>query len=96
MKIELYQINMERDKEHLAFMDLSSDKVDRTLYDKVFEGDVDSDTLEDVFYVFNVKHPEGYTGRSMSVSDVVHILPGSKTPEGFYFCRSIGWTKIDF
>jgi hypothetical protein len=44
--------------------------------------------------MFNTDHPAGYTGRSLSVSDVVEITDGDK--KGFYFCDNIGFQKIDF
>lgn len=38
-------------------------------YELVFDGDLPAQTAEDVFRIFNLKHPNGYRGRSMSVSD---------------------------
>lgn len=96
MKIEIYQINLGRDKKHLAFSDLKSKNPDRTLYDKVYAGQVEAENLEDVFYIFNMKKPADYKARSLSVSDVVHVFPGSKIPEGYYLCKSFGWLKVNF
>ena len=57
-----------------------------------FEGFASGDTpkLEDIYYIFNVHHPEDYRGRSLSVSDVV------KTPDGYFYCDSFGWKKLDW
>ena len=43
----------------------------------------------------NLERPEGYKGRSLSVSDVVEIVDenGDST---FHFCDSIGFKQIDF
>ena len=30
--------------------------------------------LENIFYIFNVNHPEGFTGHSLSVSDIVAVI----------------------
>lgn len=82
MDITIYQINMGRDHNRIAFEGLDllklyqgSDKIDSRIYDRVFEGEVDCKDLEDVYRKFNLEHPEGYKGRSLSVSDVVEIVP---------------------
>ena len=80
MKIAIYQIAIERDENRLAFQSLnhiisvSNGRVPVELYDCVFAGEVSVQTLEDIFYVFNMEHPSGYKGRSLSVSDVVEIF----------------------
>ena len=83
MKIAIYQIAIERDENRLAFQSLnhiisvSNGRVPAELYDCVFAGEVSAQTLEDIFYVFNMEHPSGYKGRSLSVSDVVEIFLAS-------------------
>ena len=82
MKIKIYQINMNRDKDRVAFENLDQleeffdarEIPDCSIYDKVFEGEVDCGNLEEVFEMFNLEHPEGYKGRSLSVSDVVEVV----------------------
>ena len=79
MKVKLYQIDLDRDTEGRAFMsqDWLARKaenptvIDSTIYDCVFDGEIDGDSLEDAFATFNFDHPDGYRGRSMSVSDVL-------------------------
>ena len=85
MKIKIYQINMERDTKRIAFEGLElleqyqgSKEINSTLYDKVYEGEVDCAGLEDVFQMFNLDHPEDYKGRSLSVSDVVEVVEAPK------------------
>lgn len=101
MKIQIYQINMERDTNKVAFRDYSSleelqgsSTIEPQIYDKVFEGEVDCETLEDVFQKFNLNHPEGYTGRSLSVSDVVEVINDASS--AFYYCDSVGFKTVDF
>ena len=100
MQISIYQINLERDTERIAFEGydhLGQDKngqIDAEIYDKVFEGDVACKNLEDVFQMFNLNHPEGYKGRSLSVSDVVEVRDGDNSE--FYYCDNIGFQKISF
>lgn len=47
-------------------------------------------SLDDIYYIFNMQLPSDYMAHSMSVSDVV------ETPDGFYFCDSFGWQKLDW
>ena len=103
MKIKIYQIDMERDEHRIAMMGhedtlakLNSDSIDSALYDLVFDGEVEAKDLEAVYAKFNLDHPAGYTGRSMSVSDVVEVVESNTAKEGFYFCDSIGFKDIPF
>ena len=74
---------------------VSNGRVPAELYDCVFAGEVSVQTLEDTFYVFNMEHPSGYKGRSLSVSDVVEIFLASGESE-FYYCEPIGFKRIRF
>lgn len=100
MKIKIYQINHDRDKKRLAYWNLKcisslcGGKVPADIYDCVFDGEVDADNLEKVFMIFNENHPEGYTGRSLSVSDVVEVKTESE--RAFYFCDTFGFKEIEF
>lgn len=103
MNIRIYQINMGRDEKRVAFMGiderehlLESRDIDSSIYDCVFSGDVDCNDLEDVFQKFNIDHPDGYTGRSLSVSDVVEIVDVESVDKGFYYCDNIGFSKVEF
>lgn len=49
------------------------------IYDKVFEGEAECGTLEEVYQMFNRDHPDGYRGRSLSVSDVIEVI-GEENP----------------
>ena len=102
MTISIYQINLERDTERVAFLGLDQlarlygkTAINGSIYDEVFYGDVDAETLEDVFGMFNLRHPEGYTGRSLSVSDVVEIIDGSDK-NGCFFCDTVGFQEVQF
>ena len=103
MNIRIYQINMKRDTDRLAFMssellekNLGSFAVDSEIYDKVYEGEVSCESLEDVYQMFNMNRPEGYKDRSLSVSDVVEVMDDDTHTHGFYFCDSIGFKSVDF
>ena len=67
MNVRIYQINMKRDANNVAFMNYESlpkfqgsSEIDSSLYDKVFEGEVNCFTLEKLYEIFNLKHPAGY------------------------------------
>ena len=103
MEIRIFQINLERDADHLAFADMKSleryrgsREVDSGIYDEVFSGEVDCGSLEDVYRLFNTDRPAGFAGRSLSVSDVVQVISDSETAPGFYFCDTIGFSEISF
>ena len=103
MNVRIYQINMKRDTNNVAFMNYESlpkfqgsSEIDSSLYDKVFEGEVNCFTLEKLYEIFNLEHPAGYKGRSMSVSDVVEIIDGNTGKSYFHFCDSFGFQKVDF
>jgi hypothetical protein len=98
MKIAIYQINIDRDKRGAMFMGLDmlgTRCVDEEIYDKVFEGVVPCESLEDVYVMFNVQCPSNYRGRSPSVSDVVEVID-EEGQSAFHFCDSIGFKEIVF
>lgn len=103
MEVKIYQINMDRDENRVCFMGLDSlpryqeaDQIDSSIYDLVFAGDVPCSDLEGVYQMFNLDHPDGYTGRSLSVSDVVQIQDGSINGPTFHYCDSIGFKEVGF
>lgn len=103
MKVKLYQIDLDRDTECRAFMsqDWLARKVenptviDSTIYDCVFDGEIDGDSLEDAFATFHSGRPDGFRGRSMSVSDVL-ITKLEDGKFAAHFCDSIGFTDVEF
>lgn len=105
MEIKLYQVNMDRDENRVAYESLAclprfqgSAEPKSELYDLVFEGKVETNWLDGVFNIFNTKHPVGYTGRSMSTSDVLEVVSSDSEDikPGFYFCDSIGFKEVPF
>ena len=103
MNVRIYQINMKRDANNVAFMNYESlpkfqgsSEIDSSLYDKVFEGEVNCFTLEKLYQIFNLEHPAGYKGRSMSVSDVVEIIDGITGKSYFNYCDSFGFQTVSF
>lgn len=101
MMIRLYQIVLELDEQCLAFHDMSyfrsvyGKEFPAELYELAFCGDVDISTLEDAFRMFNIAHPTGYKGRSMSMSDVLEIVLSPDESEYFFF-DCVGFEQIQF
>ncbi len=94
MKIKLYQISNEKDKNNLKFMNSSFVQkhggIDSDSYELVYDGNVNAKTLDDIYSIFNISHPEGFAGHSMSVSDIVWA-----EGLGWFFCDSIGYAEIN-
>ena len=101
MNIRIFQIDPEcehgAEKLFLSLANLEKHfgkKVDLEIYEEVWSGVVDSQTLEDVYMVFNTDlRPDDYRGRSMSVSDIVEVQLNDCT--NLYYCDSIGWKMIN-
>ena len=98
MQIRIFQIDHEKNNQHRMFRGYEETQrlggVDASTYRQIYGGTVNCKTLDDVYALCNLKHPPGYLGRSLSVSDVVEICSGEG--KGFYFCDTFGFQKIDF
>ena len=97
MKVKIYQVNTQRDKNKVKFLGLDqirkyqgTENVDATLYDEVFSDDVACKNTEEVYALFNTDIPPLHRGYSLSVSDVV------KTEEGCFYCDRVGFKQINF
>ena len=55
-------------------------EIDPSIYDEVFNADIEPKNLEGLFVQFNSEYHPLYRGRSMSVSDVVVIDPEGIPP----------------
>lgn len=96
--VKIYRINKDRDKNRAKFMPYNWKKFDFSIYDEVWSGEPQRNwkTLEGIFEIFNLHHPEDFKGHSLSVSDIVQIInEPDKEEDGFYFCDSFGWKKLD-
>ena len=63
-------------------------------YRAVFDGEVDTNDLEELYTKFNIDHPAGYEGHSLSMSDVVELYDGSGS--SFHYVDRFGFREIDF
>ena len=73
----------------------SNGKMPEEIYEMVYEGEVEAQTLEDVYRIFNCAQPNDYHARSLSVSDVVEVINAPDT-SAFYFCDSFGFKLVAF
>ena len=101
MKIAIYQIDPRKDVNMLLYRNLDTvervtggRKVDGSIYDMVWFGEVDCETLEDVYRMFNIDRPADFQGRSLSVSDVVEVFEQNGSSR-FWFCDSIGFAEVE-
>ena len=102
-EFSIYQINMDRDSDNVCFFGTDtlekiqhSKEVNAAIYDRVYDGKLDCQSLDAIYEKFNIGHPNDYTGRSLSVSDVVEIKESDAIDPGFYFVDSIGFKAIPF
>lgn len=109
MKITIFQINSERDKDGLSFRSIKdlrrlrspeSALIDSSIYDKVYEFELDSELvarngldfeLERIWFNFNDDPPRDFKGRSLSVSDIIGV-----ENMGFFFCDTVGFSGVCF
>ena len=91
MKISVFQADINAKNK---FMDLDFTNkhggINHNDYKCVFDGELPVSNLEAIYMLLNTSRPDGYTGHSLSVSDIV------VTPYGAFYCDSFGFTEIDF
>ena len=102
-EFSIYQINRDRDSGNVCFLGMETlekrqhtKEVNAAIYDRVYDGKLDCKSLEAIYEKFNIDHPDDYTGRSLSVSDVIEIRESDTFNPGFYFVDSIGFKAISF
>lgn len=102
-EFRIYQIDTDRDIERVCFLKYdflekfqNSKDVNASIYNKVYEGEMEVASLDAIYERFNTNHPADYIGRSLSVSDVVEIKKSNRIDPGFYFVDGIGFKKIAF
>lgn len=66
----------------------------RSVYRMVFDSPLETDDLEEIFFLFNCHHPKGFTGHSLTTSDIVELY--DEDGSAYYFCDKIGWVQTPF
>ena len=99
MRIKVFQINLERDKENVCFRPLESvdqDNLDGTIYDLVYIGNINAMDMEDIRKIFFDGNLMDFHGRELSVSDIVWVQGNGSLKEGYYFIDSKGYIEVQF
>lgn len=95
MRVRIFQLPENDPRLFRSFDEtVKGEGFDRDEYKEVWSGLAQDDwSLEHIFDLFNGDGiPENYTGRSLSVSDLVEITKNGKTET--YFCEPFGWQKV--
>lgn len=100
VRVRLYQMRLCPECEMFIFKDAYALKqhygeVPAELYECVYSGLLAVSNPGEVYRIFNSEIPKGYSGRSMSVSDIVEFeyRYGRKI---FYYCDCVGFSVIEF
>ena len=63
-------------------------------YNRVFDGTVETNDLESLFEKFNTDFPPGYTGYSLSMSDILELYDDQGRE--FYYVDVVGFRQVEF
>ena len=78
-----------------TFRVTKEENIEKEQYKTVYSGTIEEEglnknqILENIFIKFNISHPEGFKGHSLSTSDIV-ILDSEA-----YLCDMVGWKKVN-
>jgi len=95
-KFEIYQIKSGEEYRDKRFTDYNSLSASPVLedYDLVYSGSMSElgiSNLEEIYVKFNLNHPEGFTGHSLSVSDIVVL---HNEGDKYYYVDSVGYKDV--
>lgn len=63
-------------------------------YLTVYDGNLSTNNLDEIYEICNMNHPVGYNGHSLSMSDVVELYDESGS--SFHYVDRFGFQEIDF
>jgi len=63
-------------------------------YETVYDGELATNDLEGIYTKFNIDHPYGYEGHSLSMSDVVELYDDEGSI--FHYVDRMGFQEISF
>ena len=95
-KFEIYQIKSGEEYRDKRFTDYNSLSASPAIedYDLVYSGSMSElgvSNLEEIYAKFNLNHPEGFTGHSLSVSDIVVL---HNEGDKYYYVDSVGYKDV--
>ncbi len=65
------------------------------LYEKVYEGKLGTGSLNEIDYIFNMKHPKDFKGHSLSVSDIIELEYKDGRKVTYYYDR-VGFALLSY
>jgi hypothetical protein len=88
-KVRVYQADISAPNKFMDYkFTMMHGGIERKYYKTVFNGELPISTPEDAFTILNTSRPEGYTGHSLSVSDIIVF------DDTTYFVDSFGFKTI--
>lgn len=63
-------------------------------YRTIYDGEVNTNNLDELFAKFNLAHPSGYEGHSLSMSDVIELY--DDTGSTFHYVDRFGFKEVSF
>lgn len=99
MNVKIFQVKENKEQFLFSPWRRVRDIFDFNNYKEVWDCDFEKDispipstnnnwNLDEIFKVFNINHPLGYHGHSLSISDIV------KLGDEYFFCDSFGWENV--
>ena len=94
----IYQLQADVDvrKKFIGYDELTErfGSFDSTDYAVVFDGEIGTENLEEIYSQFNLSIPNGFTGHSLSMSDVIELY--NSEGSNFYYVDKFGFQKVNF
>jgi hypothetical protein len=63
-------------------------------YRVVYDGQLETNDLDAIYEKFNLNHPPGYQGHSLSMSDIIELYDDNGST--FFYVDRFGFKEIDF
>ena len=94
---EIWQLKDIPENRALLFSDFafaSTYRLTESRYNKLYEAaaDTDTDSLDKIYMKFNIAHPKGFKGHSLSMSDIVVVSQGGKRMA--YYVDTWGFQEV--
>ncbi|MGL4791606.1 MAG: YodL domain-containing protein [Anaerotignaceae bacterium] len=67
---------------------------EKHLYEVVFDGNLKTNNLDNIYDICNFNHPQNYQGHSLSMSDVVELY--DQEGSTFYYVDRFGFKEVMF
>lgn len=98
MNVRIWQINsnISVDTRFLALEDMRQIRGEPTedIYHIIYDGDLQTNDLEKIYDICNSTNPDGYSGYSLAISDVIELY--DEKSRKFYYIDKFGFKEIDF